>query len=120
DVTHGIGRAHVGGALADDDGHLGLALEDRGRHVGQDHGVTGPDDAVGGLVEGVDGRRLRAGAVLHVVHGHRVDVVGLGDRRPHAHAAHRYAAALGDGVLQLAAILAEARDQSADEVVGTD
>ena len=37
------------GALADDHGHFGLALEDRCGHVGQHHGVPGPMIAVAAL-----------------------------------------------------------------------
>ena len=44
DVVHRVGGADVAGLLADDDGQLGLALEDRGRHVGQHHRVAVADD----------------------------------------------------------------------------
>ena len=49
---------------------LGLALEDRGRHVRQHHRVAVADDRAGRLLEGVDRRRLGARAVLHVVDRH--------------------------------------------------
>ena len=91
DVLHGPRGRHRGGALADDQRDLGLALEDGGGHVGQHHGVAVADDRAGRLDEGVDRGRLAAGAVLHVVHRHAHDVGGLGQRRPDPHLADRCA-----------------------------
>ena len=71
----------------------------------------------GRLVKSVDRRRLLARAVFHIVHRHAVDVDRLGQRRPEAHALKRNPVAGAGSLLQRAAVVAEAFDQPADQVM---
>ena len=116
DVLESVGRGHARRALADDQRHLGLALEDRGRGIGQHHSVAIADHRGRRLVEGVDGGLLRQGAVFHVVDGHADDVAGLGHRRAQLHARHRHAFAVSRGLLDLGLVGIPFGDQADDQV----
>jgi len=68
-------------------------------------------------VERVDGRRLAPRSVFHVVHGHALDVGGLGQGRPDLHLAERHALAAAHRLLETPLVVGEALDQPADEIV---
>ena len=97
-------------------GQLGLALEDRRRHVGQHHRVAGSADGVRRLLERVDRRRRAAGAVFHVVDRHAVDIVRLRQRSAQLDRRQRRPLAARRGVVELCAVLVEPRDQPVDQV----
>jgi len=117
DVAHGLLRLDARGALAHDEGHLGLALKDGGGHVREDHGVAVADDRARRLVEGVDGGGLGAGAVLHVVHGHAHDIRGPGEGRADAYPTEGRASGLGHRLFEPRAVSAEPGDEATDEVM---
>src|SRR2546426_4253580 len=100
DVAHRLAAADRRRALADDERDLGLTFEDRRGHVGEHHGVAVTDDGVRRLVECVDGCRLGASSVFHVVHGHGDDVVRLRQGGSDPDLADRFALAAGGRALQ--------------------
>src|SRR5665213_355292 len=114
DVAHRLGFGHVRAALADDEPQLGLTLEDRCGHIREQHRVAVADDRVRRLVEGVNRWLLRQRAVLHVVHGHAVDVVRTGKWRPDPDGAERHTVAVrrcpGQYLPVLRPVLADASD----------
>ena len=116
DVSEGVGRRDARRALADDQRHLSLALEDRGRRVGQHHRVAVADHRGRRLVEGVDRRLLRQRAVFHVVHRHADDVAGLRHRRTQPHARHGHALAVGGGLLDLGLVGVPLGDEADHQV----
>ena len=116
-IFHRLRGGDIGGALADNERQFRLAFENRRGHVGQHHRVVVADHAVWRLVKSVDRRRLLARAVLHVVHRHAVYVDRPRQRRPNPHASKWRTLAVGGPFLQRAAVIAEALDQSADEIV---
>ena len=104
--------------LANHQGQLRLALENRGRNVGKDHGVALPNYRVRRLVERVDRRRRVPCPVLHVVDGHRHNVARLGQRRPQPYLVHRRTLAAVGSLLQCISVLGEIGDYLVDQVLG--
>src|SRR5206468_10038734 len=73
DVAHRLPGADGGRLLADDQRHLGLALEVGRGHVGEVHRVAVADEGVGRADERVDRRGHRVRAVIYVYHAYDYD-----------------------------------------------
>ena len=117
DVIVGILRLDIAGRLADDQSHLSLKLKDSGGNIRQNHRILRADDAVRRLEKGVDGGRLRTRAVLHIVHRHTNDGIGLGQRRPQLRRTQRRPAFPANHRLNAAPVLLPIRDNPVYQVL---
>ena len=69
-------------------------------------------------MKAVDRGRRIAGAVLHVIDRHAIDIAGPGQRRAEAQTLEGQAAALGHRILDWAPVIGEIGDQAVDQIAG--